>query len=226
MSATTCAKAGSSRSASWWLVPWATGRRLAHLNRSSGVQGRNGAGGEPPHAGRALLRPLPAFRAVTALLDKYTYFDSRLLVHADPVYMYTNRADWTAYNAGADGRECEGSAWIGALHDPLPGGAPVDLFKSWAQRRRAEPKNIILERRFQHPLIDPRAIAAARVLRAHQGHGGLWFSGAYTTGSDLQETALYSAMQVAERLAPSSENLTALQARARAKGLAQVSYDL
>lgn len=121
---------------------------------------------------------------------------------------------------------CTGSAWIGALHDPLPGGAPVDLFKSWAQRRRAEPKNIILERRFQHPLIDPHAIAAARALRAHQGHGGLWFSGAYTTGSDLQETALYSAMQVAERLAPSSENLTALQARARAKGLAQVSYDL
>jgi uncharacterized protein len=180
----------------------------------------------PPRIGRTLLRPLPAFAAVTALLGKYTYFDSRLLVHGDPVYMDRDRADWTAYNAGADGRECEGSAWIGALHDPLPGGAPVDLFKSWAQRRRADPKHIILERRFQHPLIDPRMIAAARALGAHQGHGGLWFSGAYTTGSDLQETALYSAMKVAEQLAPASRNLAALQARARAKGLAQLSYDL
>jgi predicted NAD/FAD-binding protein len=180
----------------------------------------------PPRIGRALLRPLPAFAAVTALLSTYTYFDSRLLIHSDPVYMYRNRTDWTAYNAGADGRECEGSAWIGALHDPLPGGAPVDLFKSWAQRRRADPKHIILERRFQHPLIDPHMIAAARALRAHQGRGGLWFSGAYTTGADLQETALYSAMKVAEQVAPASGNLTALRARARAKGLARLSYDL
>jgi predicted NAD/FAD-binding protein len=180
----------------------------------------------PPRASRALLRPLPAFRAVTALLDQYTYFDSRLLIHSDPAYAYRSRADWTAYNAGVDGRECEGSAWVGALHDPLPGGAPVDLFKSWATRRRADPKRIMLQRRFQHPLISPRAIAAARGLDGHQGHGDLWFSGAYTTGADLQETALYSAMEVAGRLAPASPTLAALQARIRARGDAAVSYDL
>jgi uncharacterized protein len=180
----------------------------------------------PPRASRELLRPLRAFRAVTALLDRHTYFDSRLLVHRDPVYAPSSRADWTAYNAGVDGRECEGSAWIGALHAPLPFGAPVGLFKSWAQRRRRDPKDIILQRRFQHPLIDPHAIAATRALQAHQGRGGLWFSGAHTTGSDLQETALWSAMQVAEQLAPSAPHLTALQSRLRAKGLATVSYAL
>jgi uncharacterized protein len=41
----------------------------------------------PPRAGRELLRPLPAFGEVTALLDAYRYFDSRLLVHTDPAYM-------------------------------------------------------------------------------------------------------------------------------------------
>ena len=132
----------------------------------------------PPRISRKLLRPLSALRDVTALLDRYRYFDSRLLIHRDPAYAYRERTNWTAYNAGVDGRECEGSAWVGALHDPLPSGATVDVFKSWAQRRRADPKRILLERRFKHPLITPRAIAAARALRPLQGRHGLYFSGA------------------------------------------------
>lgn len=180
----------------------------------------------PPRVGRELLRPLPAFRAATALLDRFRYFDSRLLIHSDPAYMSPSRSDWTAYNAGVDGRECEGSAWVGALHDPLPSGATVDVFKSWAQRRRADPKQVLLERRFQHPLLSPHAIAAARGLRPLQGRGGLYFSGTYTTGADLQETALYSAMQVAKELAPKSPRLRSLQAQMRASGTDDVSYDL
>jgi predicted NAD/FAD-binding protein len=180
----------------------------------------------PPRVGRELLRPLRAFGGVVDLLDQYKYFDSRLLIHRDPVYAPAQRGDWTAYNAGVDGTETEGSAWLGALHEPLGGGATVDVFKSWAQRRRADPKQILLERRFKHPLIDHRAIAAARALRPLQGHGGLYFSGAYTTGSDLQETALYSAMKVAEAVAPSSPRLRALKTRLAAKGIADIAYDL
>ena len=169
-----------------------------------------------PQAAAAAAR----VRDATALLERFRYFDSRLLIHRDPAYMYPDREYWTAYNAGVDGRQCEGSAWVGALHDPLPSGATVDVFKSWAQRRHADPKRILLERRFEHPLITPRAIAAARALRPLQGRRGLYFSGAYTTGSDLQETALYSAMKVAEAVAPASPKLASLQARIQANGLA------
>ncbi len=180
----------------------------------------------PPRISRKLLRPLSAFRDVTALLDRYRYFESRLLIHKDPAYAFRERTYWTAYNAGVDGRKCEGSVWVGALHDPLPSGATVDVFKSWAQRRRADPKRIVLERRFKHPLITPRAIAAARALRPLQGRHGLYFSGTHTTGTDLQETAVYSAMQVAEALAPTSPKLAALQARMRVNGIDGISYDL
>ena len=54
----------------------------------------------------------------------------------------------------------------------------------------------------------------------------LFFSGAYTTGADLQETALYSAMKVAEALAPRSPSLASLHHRMRANGIAGISYDL
>jgi len=180
----------------------------------------------PPRISRRLLRPLPAARDVTALLDRFEYFESRLLVHRDPAYVHRRRKYWTAYNAGVDGPECEGSAWIGALHDPLPSGAAVRAFKSWATRRPFDPERIVFERAFKHPLIDPGAIAAARALGSQQGRHGLYFSGAYTTGADLQETALYSAMKVAAAMAPASRKLASLRARMRANGIAGASYDL
>ena len=180
----------------------------------------------PPRAGRELLRPLPAFADATALLDVYRYFDSRLLVHTDPAYMHRDRRTWAAYNAGVDGLRCEGSAWLGALQEQPVSGASVRVFKSWAQRRRADPKHILLERRFKHPLITRPTIKAARALRRLQGRHGLYFSGQYTTGMDLQESALYSAIQVAEALAPDSRTLASLESRLRARGRAGISYDL
>ena len=150
----------------------------------------------------------------------------RILVHTDPAYVHPDRANWTAYNAGVSGEESEGSAWMGALTDPLPLGATVDVFKSWAERRPADPQRIMIERGFKHPLITARTIAAARRLQRQQGRHGLYFSGSYTTGSDLQETALYSAMRVAEALAPRSRNLSSLRKRMRTNGIAGISYEL
>ena len=180
----------------------------------------------PPRAGRELLRPLPAFADITALLDEYGYFDSRLLVHTDAAYVHRDRSNWGAYNAGVDGLECEGSAWLGALQEQSASGATVHVFKSWAQRRRSDPKHILLERRFKHPVISRSTIKAARALRPLQGRKGLYFSGQYTTGMDLQESALYSAMKVAEALAPASQTLASLKTRLSARGRAGISYDL
>jgi predicted NAD/FAD-binding protein len=180
----------------------------------------------PPRAGRQLLRPLPAFAHLTALLDQYQYFDSRLLVHTDPAYVHRDRRNWAAYNAGVRGRECEGSVWYGALHEKLPSGQTIDVFKSWAERRRADPRHIVLERHFKHPVINRSAIQAARALRPLQGRHGLYLSGQYTTGFDSQESAVYSAMKVAESLAPGSHTLASLKTHLAARGLARISYDL
>jgi uncharacterized protein len=67
---------------------------------------------------------------------------------------------------------------------------------------------------------------AARPLRPLQGRDGLYFSGQYTTGFDSQESAVHSAMTVAESLAPRSQTLASLQTRLDARRLAGISYDL
>jgi predicted NAD/FAD-binding protein len=180
----------------------------------------------PARVGHQLLRRLSAFADLAALLNTYEYFDSRLLIHTDPAYAHHDRSNWASYNAGIRGRQCEGSVWYGALHPKLPSGRTVDVFKSWATRRRVDPARILFERRFQHPVINRSAIQAARELRRHQGRHGLYFSGQYTTGFDAQESAVYSAMKVAESLAPASPTLRSLKTRLRASGIAGISYDL
>jgi predicted NAD/FAD-binding protein len=89
-----------------------------------------------------------------------------------------------------------------------------------------QPTRILLQRRFKHPLISRSTIDAARALGSLQGRDGLYFSGVYTTGFDSQESAVYSAMQVAESLAPGSQTLASLKARLAARGLAGISYDV
>ncbi len=180
----------------------------------------------PARVGHQLVRRLHGFTDLAALLNAYEYFDSRLLIHTDPTYVQPDRSNWASYNAEVRGRQCEGSVWYGGLHSKLPSGGTVDVFKSWATRRDADPAHILLERRFQHPVINQTAIRAARALREHQGRRGLYFAGQYTTGFDAQESAVYSAMKVAESLAPASHTLRSLKARLRASGLAGTSYDL
>jgi predicted NAD/FAD-binding protein len=180
----------------------------------------------PPRVGHQLLPKTPSFAHLITLLKMYEYFDSRILIHTDATYVQRDRANWAVYNAEVNGRQCEGSVWYGALHHKLPSGATIDVFKSWADRRRARPKHILLERRFKHPVIGRSTIRAARALRPVQGHKGLYFSGQYTTGFDSQESAVYSAMKVAESLAPGSRTLRSLKRRLAARGLAGISYEL
>jgi predicted NAD/FAD-binding protein len=149
-----------------------------------------------------------------------------MLVHTDPKYMHRDTGFWAVYNGSISNGECEGSVWYGGIRGQLPDGKRLDLFKSWATARPSDPKNVLFEREFSHPLITPAVIEAARDLAGYQGLENLYFSGQYTQGMDLQESALYSAMKVAEQLAPGSSTLESLHDRLVLRGRDTVSYDL
>jgi uncharacterized protein len=180
----------------------------------------------PPHITKTLLKPLPWAGDIVPVLEKFEWFDTRMLIHTDPKYVHRDKNFWAVYNGLVDGKACEGSVWYGGIHQKLPSGATIDVFKSWASRRYADPANILYERRFVHPLITPEGIRAARTMRSFQGRNGLYFSGQHTTGMDLQEAAVYSAMNVATALAPTSPSLLALRARMQSRGRNNINYDL
>jgi predicted NAD/FAD-binding protein len=177
----------------------------------------------PPHVSKGFLASLPWAADIVSILNTYRYFDSTIMIHTDPVYEFWDRDFWTAYNGEVNGGECEGSVWLGAIQPKLPNGNKVDVFKSWVNERPA-PKQILLQRTFQHPLITPAENQAIRALNGVQGYNGLYFSGQHTTGMDSQEACVWSAMQVAAQLAPSSATLASLNAALQTSGLTGISY--
>ncbi|HEY4024323.1 MAG TPA: FAD-dependent oxidoreductase [Pseudonocardiaceae bacterium] len=180
----------------------------------------------PPHNSTSILSGLPWAADIVGLLGQYGYFDSRIVIHDDPIYLDSDRDLWAVYNAEVTGVDCEGSVWLGGIEPKLANGHTVDVFKSWTEHRSTQPSAIVFDRAFQHPLITPDVIRATRALHATQGRNGLYFSGQYTTGMDLQEACVYSAMQVADALAPDSATLASLRALLAQKGLSGISYDV
>jgi predicted NAD/FAD-binding protein len=178
----------------------------------------------PPPVSAGFLRSLPWASDIVAALGAYQYFDSKIVIHTDPAYVLPERSFWSSYNAETTGAECEGSVWLGALQPKLADGGTVDIFKSWDNQRATGPTQILLERTFQHPLITPAVNQAVRAINAAQGRNGLYFSGTFTTGMDTQEAAVWSAMQVAGQLAPSSATLASLDASLQSSGLTGISY--
>ena len=170
-----------------------------------------------------------------AVLDGYEHLSHKLAIHADPTYVHRDRRNWVLANVGVEtgsagrarrGAEPDGrselSIWLGAGSGKT-NGRTLDLFKSWTTYRRQAPKEVLFERTFQHSIKTPAMIDASRRLRSFQGTEGLWFAGHFTSGIDLQESALCSAMDVVRSLCSSSPRLAALtsQRTLRVRGVAR-----
>ena len=80
-------------------------------------------------------------------------------------------------------------------------------------QHRAPPQQVLASADFLHVVPSPSGIVAQRVLANQQGRGGLWFAGGYTLPFDSQETALLSAITVAEGLAGGSARTQRLRRR-------------
>lgn len=183
----------------------------------------------PPWESKRMLARLPWAEELVSVLDRFEFLTHRLTIHADPVYMHRDRRNWALANvgvetdpsraAGAESSEpSELCIWLGgAQHNGAPNGAPsgrpAGVFKSWTTYRRQYPTEVLCERSFQHSIKTPGMMDASRQLRAWQGKEGLWFAGQFTSGIDLQESALRSAMDVGRSLCPASPNLAALEGR-------------
>ena len=126
------------------------------------------------------------------------------MLHTDPAYAPTDSRLWSFLNCQVQGGFCEASMWLAKVLTPAPGASAPDLWKSWVSHRQNLPAQIVHDAPFRHLLSTPATIQSQSVLRALQGLGGVWFAGGYTLPYDSQETALLSAMSVAEGLNPSA----------------------
>lgn len=178
----------------------------------------------PPFAAGAFLSTVPA--ELLDVLARQTYYTTRMVIHRDPTVMPADRRDWCSHNAAVDGDTCEATIWLGAFRTNPATGRPLELFKSWASNRRSEPTDVVAEQTFQHAALTPATLCATHELERWQGYHGLHFAGHFTTVTDLQETALCSAMNVARSLSPTSSSLRLLEQRLASFGRADVDYSV
>ncbi|MFG6432316.1 NAD(P)-binding protein [Roseateles sp. LYH14W] len=140
-----------------------------------------------------------------AALAAFRYRALEVLMHRDTALMPPRRADWSPVNARvcAEHAQPESTIWINRVQPGLRHAVP--LFQTVMPQRAPRDDSVIGHARFERPLVGAgsgAALAALQRLHAQPGRR-VWWCGSYAeAGVPLLESAVRSALAVAERLEP------------------------
>ncbi|MGZ8321165.1 MAG: NAD(P)/FAD-dependent oxidoreductase, partial [Telluria sp.] len=152
------------------------------------------------HSDQALALLADARADERAVLGAIGYQPNRALLHTDASCLPRNRRAWSAWNyqstASATPQVCV-HYLINKLQ-PLPCATPVIV--SLNPIDEPDPRQVLGEFDYAHPVFDAAAVAAQGRLPALQGVQGTWFAGAWT-GYGFHEDGLKSGLAVAAALA-------------------------
>jgi uncharacterized protein len=147
-----------------------------------------------------LLQGVPASGSEQSALSGIEFHHARLALHTDPAYAPADPMHWSFLNCQLHGAGfCESSMWLADVVTAAPPETAAKLWKSWTTHRQ-QPAQVLHQADFMHMLPTPASIQAQMDTRALQGKTGLWFAGGYLFPYDAQETALLSAIEVANGL--------------------------
>jgi len=148
-----------------------------------------------------LLEGIPASTAEQSALRGIEFHYASLTLHTDPIYATANSMYWSFLNCQLHGTSfCESSMWLADVVTGAPPETAAKLWKSWTTHRLIQPRQVLHQADFMHMLPTPSSIRAQTETRRLQGRTGLWFAGGYLFPYDAQETALLSAIEVANGL--------------------------
>lgn len=149
-----------------------------------------------------LLDGLPDLDTVRRELSRFEYFETTIALHGDRRLMPASEAAWSVVNARWDGTHSALSAW-----NPRRG---LPIFKSWVTYEARMPEPLYALAHYQHGKVTVDYFDAQRRLKALNGQHNLWLAGLYMDDADSHESAIRSAVTVAERIAPESARLKQL----------------
>jgi predicted NAD/FAD-binding protein len=147
---------------------------------------------------RMILRPTADERRV---LGAIRYERNRAVLHTDSRLLPRRKALWSAWNyIGAQhesgGRPVGVSYLINKLQ-PVPFKQPVVVTLN--PPIAPDPRRVIAEFDYEHPVFGPEATAAQSALGGIQGERGLWFCGAWARNG-FHEDGLQAGLAVANSL--------------------------
>jgi len=158
-----------------------------------------------------LLSTMSETADLSVLLGKIKYYDTKIAIHGDTRFMPPNRDDWRIVNVRYDGTHSATT-----MYKQWKSKTPI--FKTWLtydvrppkDTGSALPSNLYALINYKHPTTDRNYFEVQKVIERLQGNNNLWFAGMWTYDNDSHESAIISAIKIAERLAPNSERLKIL----------------
>ena len=132
------------------------------------------------------------------LLSAIAYRPNRAVLHRDRALMPRRRAAWAAWtHLGRSDRAGEGGVtyWMNRLQ----GIDGPDLFVSLNPLTEPDPKTVLRDQTYEHPVFDAAAVAAQKDLWSLQGVRRTWYCGAWF-GWGFHEDGLQAGLAVAEHL--------------------------
>jgi predicted NAD/FAD-binding protein len=185
--------------------------RLSRQGTGYTVQTAAGASHDVDHvilatnagAAQRLLAEVDEADEVRRALGQIEYFPTTIAVHGDARLMPAKREHWSVVNTRYDGRHSANTVWKGwKSREPI--------FRSWVTFEPHLPEPLYAVAHFEHAKVNAHYFGAQPRLAALQGRGQLWLAGAYLQDVDCHESAILSAVTIAQRLAPHSARLRQL----------------
>ena len=131
-------------------------------------------------------------------LRRVRYQPNRVVLHTDASLLPRRRRTWSAWNylacADGDGERPVCVSYLVNKLQPLPFDRPVIVTLNPA--REPDPRWVLREFAYDHPLLDAAAIQAQAAVNAMQGLRHTWYAGAWL-GYGFHEDGLASAHAVA-----------------------------
>ena len=136
-------------------------------------------------------------------LDRIDYFTTTIAVHEDRRLMPANPDHWSVVNTRYEKNHSSNTIWK-HWRNKRP------IFRSWVTYDAELPSPLHLVRTYDHPKVNLNYFRAQRNLASQQGENNLWLAGLYMHDIDCHESALISAVNIAQALDPQSGNLQRL----------------
>lgn len=150
-----------------------------------------------------MLKKIDSSNILRDTLGKVEYVHTTIAIHSDQRFM-PDKKNWSIANVYNDGI----NSMLTIYKDK---GLEIPVFRSWVFKDSIYPDKLYAIKKYKHAKPNIKYFEAQKELETVQGKNNLWIAGLYTHDIDSHESAIVSAIKIAQKLAPESTRLNLIK---------------